>query len=199
MRLLDFGCGHGMASIVGARRGALVTGYDLSLGYLHEATRRAEANEVEVEFLQADGERLPFADGSFDRIWGNAVLHHLDLSRTALELYRVLRPGGIAVFCEPWGENPLLALARRHLPYPGKQRTSGEEPLRRRDLAPLREVFDEVSVRHYQLLSMMRRLWGGGELATRLESADAWLLDHAPSLRRYCRYVVLTLRRRSYN
>ncbi len=163
-RLLDFGCGHGMASVVFARHGATVTGFDLSPGYLAEAARRAEANRVRVTYLQADGERLPFADGSFDRVWGNAILHHLNLRRAGLELKRVLRPGGVAVFCEPWGENPLLTLGRRHLPYHGKQRTSDEEPLRTRDLAPLRHIFDEMSVQSYQLLSMVRRVRvnGGG-------------------------------------
>ena len=198
-RLLDFGCGHGMASVVFARRGAVVTGFDLSPGYLAEAARRAAANRVRISFLQADGERLPFADGSFDRIWGNAILHHLDLRRAGRELYRVLRPGGVAVFCEPWGENPLLTLARRHLPYSGKQRTTDEEPLRARDLAPLRPIFDEVSVQSYQLLSMVRRLWRGGAWLSRLEQTDAWLLERVPFLRRLCRYVVLTLRRNSYN
>src|SRR5262245_27456832 len=42
--VLDFGCGHGMAAIVLARRGACVHALDLSLGYLEEARRRAEAN-----------------------------------------------------------------------------------------------------------------------------------------------------------
>src|SRR5262249_25839728 len=75
MRVLDYGCGHAMASVVLARRGARVVAFDLSLGYLEEAKRRAEANWVPLEFVQADGERLPFPDTSFDRIWGNAVLH----------------------------------------------------------------------------------------------------------------------------
>jgi SAM-dependent methyltransferase len=198
-RLLDFGCGHGMASVVFARRGATVTAFDLSPGYLAEATQRAEANHVAISFLQADGERLPFADGTFDRIWGNAILHHLDLRRAGRELYRVLRPGGVAVFCEPWGENPLLTLARRHLPYAGKQRTTDEEPLRARDLAPLRHIFDDLTVQSYQLLSMVRRLRCGGAVLSRLERVDTWLLARVPFLRRLCRYVVLTLRRRAYN
>jgi SAM-dependent methyltransferase len=197
--LLDFGCGHGMASVVAARRGAIVTGFDLSPGYLDEAARRAWANGVGVSFLQADGERLPFADGSFDRVWGNAILHHLDLPRAARELHRVLRPGGVAVFCEPWGDNPLLSLARRHLPYPGKQRTADEEPLRSRDLVPLRDVFGNVSVEGFQLLSMVRRLRRGGALLRGLDRADDWLLERVPFLRRFCRYVVLTLRRGLYN
>src|SRR6516165_588306 len=39
--VLDYGCGHGMAAVVLARRGARVTAFDLSRGYLAEARRRA--------------------------------------------------------------------------------------------------------------------------------------------------------------
>src|ERR687885_963383 len=93
--VLDYGCGHGMAAVVLARRGARVTALDLSPGYLAEARRRARANGVTVDFVQGDAERLPFADGGFDRVWGNAVLHHLDLRLAGAELSRVLAPGGV--------------------------------------------------------------------------------------------------------
>src|SRR6266446_329575 len=75
--VLDFGCGHGMAAVTLAKLGARVTAFDLSPGYLREARRRSEANGVSIAFAQADGDRLPFANESFDRIWGNAILHHL--------------------------------------------------------------------------------------------------------------------------
>jgi SAM-dependent methyltransferase len=194
-RVLDFGCGHGMASVVLARRGARVTAFDLSCGYLEEARRRAAANGVEVAFVQADAERLPFADSCFDAVWGNAVLHHLDLRKAGRELRRVLAPGGVAVFCEPWGENPLLAWARRRLPYPGKERTPDEEPLRLRQLPLLRESFPGLEVEGFQLLSMVRRVLRPGRLVAGLEWCDARLLRRVPSLKRFCRYVVLTLRR----
>jgi ubiquinone/menaquinone biosynthesis C-methylase UbiE len=193
--VLDYGCGHGMAAVVLARRGARVTAFDLSPGYLAEARRRARANETVIEFLQADAERLPFADGCFARVWGNAILHHLDVRRAAGELRRILRPGGIAVFCEPWGENPLLAWARRRLSYPGKERTPDEQPLRRHHLRVLCEVFPSLVVEGYQLLSMARRVLRPGRLMAGLEWCDARLLRLAPSLSRFCRYVVLTLRR----
>src|SRR5262245_50783898 len=67
--VLDYGCGHGMAAVVLARRGARVTAFDLSARYVAEAAARARANGVRVAFLQAVGERLPFGDGSFDRVW----------------------------------------------------------------------------------------------------------------------------------
>ena len=193
LRVLDYGCGHGMAAVVLARRGARVTAFDLSPGYLAEAQQRAAANGVAVDFVCADGERLPFADGSFDRVWGNAVLHHLDPRRAAAELWRVLRPGGVAVFCEPWGGNLLLNWARSHLPYPGKGRTPDEHPLRPRDLHVLRRVFPELGVRGFQLLSMLRRVLRSGRLTDALERCDARLLTTFPGLRRLCRYVVLTL------
>jgi ubiquinone/menaquinone biosynthesis C-methylase UbiE len=194
LRVLDYGCGHAMAAVVLARRGAWVTAFDLSPGYLAEAARRARANGMALDLVQADGERLPFADASFDRVWGNAVLHHLDIGRAARELRRVLRPGGIAVFCEPWGENPLLNLARRYLPYPGKHRTRDEQPLRLRQLSALRAVFPSLEVEDFQLLGMARRLLGNGRVSDGLDWCDRRLLRLVPGLGRFCRYVVLTLR-----
>jgi ubiquinone/menaquinone biosynthesis C-methylase UbiE len=195
LRVLDYGCGHGMAAVVLARRGAHVTAFDLSAGYLGEAGRRAAANRVRLDLVQADGHRLPFADATFDRVWGNAVLHHLDIDTAGRELLRVLRPGGVAVFCEPWGENPLLRWARRRLPYRGKQRTRDEEPLRQAQVRVLKHIFPAVELSGYQLLSMVRRVLRPGRLTATLERCDAVLLRRLPGLQRFCRYVVLTLRR----
>lgn len=194
LRVLDFGCGHGMAAVVLARRGARVTAFDLSFGYLDEARRRARANGVAVGFAQADGNRLPFADGSFDRVWGNAVLHHLDIALAARELRRVLRPGGVGVFCEPWGENRLLGWARRQWAYPAKERTPDEQPLRHEHLRLLRRTFPRTEVQGFQLLSMARRVLPAGRLVAGLDWCDDMLLSRVPVLQRYCRYVVLTLR-----
>jgi SAM-dependent methyltransferase len=192
--VLDYGCGHGMAAIVLARRGASVTAFDLSTEYVAEARRRVAANGVRVRVVQADGEQLPFADASFDAVWGCAILHHLDLGKAGHELARVLKPGGVAVFCEPWGGNPLLEFARRRIPYPGKYRTADERPLVANDLLPLRAVFPSVEVRGFQLLGMVRRVVRAGRFVAALNACDARLLRAVPALERYCRYVVLTLR-----
>jgi SAM-dependent methyltransferase len=195
-RVLDYGCGHGMAAVVLARAGARVTAFDLSPGYVSEARERARANGVAVTCVVADGEELPFPDASFDAVWGNAILHHLDLERAGRELVRVLKPGGVAVFCEPWGGNPVLSLARRWLPYPGKDRTPDERPLTRRDLAPLRAIFPRVEVEGHQLLGMVRRAWRAGSVSdrSRLDGLDRRLMAVCPPLRNWCRYVVITLK-----
>ena len=200
-RVLDYGCGHGMATVVLARAGAEVTAFDLSPGYVSEARERGRANGVKIECVVADGEHLPFDDNSFDVVWGNAILHHLDLVRAGRELHRVLRPGGVAVFCEPWGGNPLLTFARCFLPYPGKDRTPDELPLTRRDLTPLREIFPSVEVEGHQLLAMLRRAWRTRSVSDRsgprfLGRIDASLLRICPALANWCRYVVIRLEKR---
>lgn len=194
-RALDYGCGHGMASVVLARAGATVTAFDLSPGYVLEARERAIANHVGVECVVADGEELPFPTASFDVVWGNAILHHLDLSRAGRELHRVLKPGGIAVFCEPWGGNPLLGFARRFLPYPGKERTPDERPLTRNDLLPLQTIFGKLDVRGFQLLGMIRRVWKNESVCRFLNRLDGGILSACPLLEDWCRYAVITVRK----
>jgi SAM-dependent methyltransferase len=193
--VLDYGCGHGMAAVVLARARAHVTAFDLSPGYVREARERAAANGVHVNCVAADGETLPFPDASFDAVWGNAILHHLDLARAGRELYRVLKPGGIAVFCEPWGGNPLLGFVRRWLPYPGKDRTPDERPLTHADLEPLRQSFPVVEVEGHQLLGMLRRVCRVERFCRVLDQIDRRLLETLPALRNWCRYAVITLRK----
>jgi len=180
-----------MASVVLARRGALVTSCDLSLGYVREAARRALANGVAIWPLVCNGERLPFADGAFERIWGNAILHHLDLRVAAIELRRVLAPGGIAVFCEPWAGNRLLNWARQRLFYPGKHRTADEMPLRPCDLDVLRAAFPSLHVHGYQFLSMAGRVLNARRVNSSLAWCDDLVLQKLPRWQRYCRYVVI--------
>jgi SAM-dependent methyltransferase len=194
-RALDYGCGHGMAAVVLARAGAMVSAFDLSPNYVAEARERAAANGVSVECTVADAEALPFPDDTFDAVWGNAILHHLDLARAGRELHRVMKPGAVAIFCEPWGGNPLLAVARRWLPYPGKSRTPDERPLRAADLASLRTLFPGLSLEGAQLLGMIRRFRRPVNRPGLLDRLDSRLLHWFPSLANWCRYAVIALRK----
>lgn len=192
-RVLDFGCGHGMAATCLAQGGADVVVFDLSAGYVHEAVQRAKAQGVAIRGLMADGARLPFADASFDAIWGVAILHHLNMAQAAKEIRRILKPDGVAVFCEPWGGNPLLRWARRNLPYAGKERTPDEAPLMPADLATLRTVFPDMEAEHVQLLGMIRRAWRSCPLLGILDRMDVAILRHWHAVRPWSRYVVSTL------
>jgi SAM-dependent methyltransferase len=64
-RVLDVPCGSGNAALAAARRFCRAVGVDAPEP-LERARRRAEAEELEVAFLEGDAEDLPFLDGSFD-------------------------------------------------------------------------------------------------------------------------------------
>jgi SAM-dependent methyltransferase len=91
--VLDAGCGAGAHSLELIRRGAAVTGVDLSAGLLDIARARLGPD---VQLRQADlAQRLPFADASFDAVLASLVMHYLpDWQPTLAEFRRVLRPEG---------------------------------------------------------------------------------------------------------
>ena len=192
-RVLEYGCGLGALTIVLARSGAEVTSFDLSEASIDFARARAERNGVadRIRFVVADGENLPFADGSFDLAVGKAILHHLDPAAGAAELARVLAPGGRAAFSEPLGMNPILVFVRNHVPYPGKHERGADRPLTANDLRLWGAPFADARMRPFHLLSMVERGLGFGHPLPFLRKADRWLLARFPRLRRLCRYAVL--------
>ena len=108
-RILDVGCGSGPLFAALRDRGAIVTGFDSSVGMLKLARRRLGD---EADLLVADlGQPLPFSDGAFDDAVASLVLHYLeDWTAPLAELRRVLKPGGrlIASVNHPIQGHPLV-------------------------------------------------------------------------------------------
>jgi len=95
MRVLDVAAGTGNASLPAAERGASVTASDLTPELLQVGRARAEAKGLELEWVEADAEDLPFEDGSFDVVMsGIGVMFAPHHQKAADELVRVCRPGG---------------------------------------------------------------------------------------------------------
>lgn len=120
--VLDVACGTGNAAIPAARAGGRVVGADLTPELFDVARRLAIEAGVEVEWLEADVERLPFPDGSFDVVTSTfgcmfAPRHEV----TAGELTRVLAPGGRIGLCNWTPEGTIgefFATVAGHLPDP---------------------------------------------------------------------------------
>jgi SAM-dependent methyltransferase len=94
-RVLDVAAGTGNASVPAARRGGRVTASDLTPDLLAAGQRRPEARGLDIEWVEADAEHLPFEDGSFDVVLsaiGVMFAPHHQLA--ADELVRACRPGG---------------------------------------------------------------------------------------------------------
>lgn len=94
-QVLDVGAGSGNAAVPAAEQGATVTASDLTPELFDAGRAIAAERGVDLEWVEADAEALPFADGSFDVVTSCvgamfAPRHQV----VADELVRVCRPGG---------------------------------------------------------------------------------------------------------
>jgi ubiquinone/menaquinone biosynthesis C-methylase UbiE len=112
-RSLEIGSGTGYFTLNLLRAGLVskATCSDISPGMLAALSANAERLELEVETALLDAEALPFADQSFELVFGHAVLHHIpNLDRAFAEFARVLAPGGTLLFAgEPSRYGDLIA------------------------------------------------------------------------------------------
>lgn len=121
---VELGCGAGYVSAWLARRGARTIGLDNSTGQLKTAQMLQQEFDLRFPLVQADAERTPFVDDSFDFAiseYGAAI--YCDPYRWIPEAARILRPGGRLVFlggasllmlCFPVEDDSAPAEARLH-------------------------------------------------------------------------------------
>ena len=97
-RVLDVCAGTGDLALLCAQRQAgegMVVGLDMNGTMLAYAQRKQRVRQLQVGWLQADAQVLPFAEGSFDRlVIGFSTRNLSDLTTALREMLRVLRPGG---------------------------------------------------------------------------------------------------------
>jgi ubiquinone/menaquinone biosynthesis C-methylase UbiE len=142
-RVLDVACGTGNLAIPAARKGAAVTGVDISPNLLEQARHRAAEEGLAATFDEGDAEQLPYADASFDVVmtmFGAMFAPRPEL--VARELARVCRPGGTIAMANwtPAGfVGKTFRLSARYAPPPAGIPAPvlwGEEAVARERLAP---------------------------------------------------------------
>jgi len=98
-RVLEVGCGEGTDLVRFARHGARVTGIDIADSAISLAHQNVRQQGLHAHLLIADGERLPFADRSFELVYAHGVVQYTaDGQRLVEECGRVLKPGAQAIF-----------------------------------------------------------------------------------------------------
>ncbi len=123
MRILEIGCGTGLFTRAFAAIGCQVDAIDVSPDLLaHTASKQIPGD---VTFSLDDAEALSYEDDMFDAVVGSSILHHLDVSKSLAEMFRVLKPGGRIAFAEPNMMNPQIAMQRK---IPLLRRLAGESP-----------------------------------------------------------------------
>jgi ubiquinone/menaquinone biosynthesis C-methylase UbiE len=94
-RVLDVAAGNGNATLAAARRWCDVTSTDYVASLLESGRVRAQAEGHAIQFQEADAEKLPFPDASFDVVVSTfGVMFTPDQDKAASELVRVCKPGG---------------------------------------------------------------------------------------------------------
>lgn len=96
-RVLEIGVGLGADHQQFAANGANLFGIDLTERAIEHTRRRLIAFNLQSKLSVGDAENLDFGDATFDVVYSWGVLHHSpDTPQAVSEVWRVLRPGGIA-------------------------------------------------------------------------------------------------------
>ena len=203
-RVLDVGCGEGSNAVLLARRGADVTGVDISPRCVELADARARANNVaeRTRFYCSPLELADLPERAFDVIWVDGVLHHV-IPELGLILGRIqtwAKPGARFVFSEPLCLHPVIRRLRSQIPI-HTDATPDERPLQRAELDLIHARLPDLNIRRFELLSRGTRFVLGGanyetahrarqKLCDALHAVDHALL-HLPALSELAGMAVL--------
>jgi SAM-dependent methyltransferase len=196
--LLDYGCGTGTRLLKYAKDIHSGIGIDISDASIEEAISMKERDGLaNIDFAVMDAMNMTFEDKTFDVVIGTAILHHLEMKPALLEIKRVLGKmgGGVAVFNEPLGTNPLINTYRKVTP---QMRTSDEQPLRRQDIALIKEIFPKTNIRYYSFLTLLavpfrnRRCFKG--MLKILASIDAVILRTKSPFKWFAWYCLIEMK-----
>jgi ubiquinone/menaquinone biosynthesis C-methylase UbiE len=198
-KVLDLACGLGESTLRLAERGAQVMAVDFSAQGIAKTRARVDAAGVgeRVTTLQASVEDLPLEPESYDLVFAQNFLMHVSAAKVGQEVWRVLKPGGKAVFIEPLSHHPVVKIYRRFF--------SGYKGTRPRwtthhDLAELARPFHRAHTRTFYLAAALASV---GFVQKRrfllktsfrvLNTIDSALLKVAPATERYAWIAVTEL------
>ena len=148
-KVLEIGCGTGLFTEIFAASGAEIIAVEPSPDLLQTARQRRLSGATFLEKNFEDCE----AEGPFDAVIGNSVLHHLDLERSWPRIFSLLKPGGRLSFAEPNMLNPQIYCERhfrKFFPYTSADETAFVRWALSRDLQ--RAGFGSIQIQPFDWL-----------------------------------------------
>ena len=181
-RVLDVAAGSGNAAVPAAATGATVTASDLTPELFEAGRAIAARHGVELDWVEADAEALPFDDNSFDVVLscvGAMFAPHHQV--TADELVRVVRPGGTIGMIN-WTPGGLIGnLFATMKPYAAPPPAGASAPPLWGDEDHVRELFgDKVTD-----LNARRETVRIDHCASALEFREYWKRNYGPTIAAY--------------
>jgi 2-polyprenyl-3-methyl-5-hydroxy-6-metoxy-1,4-benzoquinol methylase len=162
LRVLEVGCGDGVASIQLSHCGHQVVGVDISPRSIAAARERARIENQSVQFVVANIVTDDvLGESQYDVVWCDAILHHLvsDLDIVMSRCYRALRKNGLFIAREPIAYAGWLKKLRSKVPVE-THATPDEQPLRPEDFAVIRSYFPDLQQRYYRIVARIDRITG---------------------------------------
>jgi SAM-dependent methyltransferase len=196
-KVLDCGCGNGRFSVILAKRGATVEGFDISSSGIKIAREYAALNEVaeRVRFRAMSFYDMDYSAGCFDFVVGKDILHHLrEKERLVTPLYRSIKPSGKIVFMEPFRIDEWLEKLRLKMPV----KVDDDDPanwskkLTYSDLDVFRDRF-HLTFKPFHLFSRLDRVIASESVRDGLGKVDVRLMKILPVLRKYARTMIIEM------
>jgi len=194
---LEVGCAEGLASKqvfdFGARH---VLGIDVSQDFISRAKPLEKPGQLEFECADVGAG----IEGTFDVIFGRSILHHIDYRTVLQKLFdNNLREGGIMIFMEPLGANPLIRIYQL---VAQSAHTPDEQSFLRSDLQWFRAAFAQVRIYPFNLFSLPAGIISNfifkepDNLLLRLsDHVDEWFARNASILTPYFRHCLVVIRK----
>ncbi len=194
-RVLEYGCGPGHNAFFLAQHARELTAIDISDFAIEIAAQKAnELGFKNASFVEMNAEELDFEDNSFDLVFGNSIIHHLDLEKSFTEIKRVLKPGGKAIFYEPLGHNMLINQYRKVTP---QMRTEDEHPLLMKDITLARQHFKNLNINFYHLSTLaavpLRNTFLFDPFLRFLNATDQLIFSLFPFMKKQAWFCILEL------
>ncbi len=160
LRVLDIGCGEGVASVQLAYCGLDVTAWDLSPVSIAVARRRAEVQKVNVAFEVVNVVDVEdWGVECYDVVWCDLILHHLidPFESIVSKACTALKPGGRFIAREPVQYSRWLRAIRRRVPV-RTHATPDEKPLGPEEFAVLEKFFPSLQRRYFTIFARIGRI-----------------------------------------
>jgi len=194
---LEVGCADGLVSKQVSDLGAqYVLGIDVSQDFISKAKSLERPGKLEFKCADA-GEPI---EGTFEVIFGRSILHHIEYRKVLKNLFNNnLKPGGLMVFMEPLGENPLIRVYKR---VARSAHTPDEQSFLRSDLQWFKSTFAQLKIHPFNFVSLPAGVISSlvfrnpDNLLLRLsDRVDEWFARNINFLTPYFRHCIVVIRK----